>query len=231
MLTWADRLAASAGVPVGIVTSLGDHLVAHPLGGDAGTAEWRTWMLGWLAQQPAFIPALIRNESLEGLFGTVYRRLPDAESRGRHAIRPLTILLEQWMTGGTLEQLERAHGTAENRIGKCETAREFVLRVLPDLAYIMGLASPVSRALGADRPDWPLPSMALETLGSCAREGFDQPEMLALRYVRREMLRIAVHRKFAELRPYLGRAEEHETFAGLMARVRRAALELDGDNP
>jgi len=54
--------------------------------------------------------------------------------------------------------------------------------------------------------------------------------MLALRYVRRDLSRIAVHRDFGQVRHYLGGPEEHETFANLIGRVRRAVDAFDADN-
>jgi superfamily II DNA/RNA helicase len=230
VLTWADRLAASAGIPVAIVRELGDRLLANPLGLEAGTSDWRNWVFEWLVERPALIPALIRRESLEGLFGTPYKQLADDEARGGHVIGPLLVLLEGWMAGETLEDLERAYGIAERDIRKCATAREFVLRVLrvlPELAYVLGLASAVARNVGLEREGWELPTVALETLGSCAREGIDRPEKLALRIIRKKHSRIATHREFDELGAYLEPPAEHETFNHLVERVGRAAQRMD----
>jgi DEAD/DEAH box helicase len=225
VLTWADRLAASAGVPVAVVRELGDRFTANRLPGAAGTAKWRTWMLEWLAERPALIPTLIRRESLEGLFGTAYKALTTDDDRGTFALGPLTVLLEAWMAGETLEDLERAYGTQDNDIGKCVIAREFVLRVLPELAYVLGLLGPVAREILLDADA----SIAVDTLGACSREGFDRPEKLALRVVRHEQSRIAVHREIELVERYLDAPAERETFRDLVARIRRAVVAMEAN--
>ena len=227
VLTWADRLAASAGVPVAVVRELGDRFTAKRLRDGAGTSEWRTWMLEWLADRPALIPTLIRRESLEGLFGTAYTALATEDERGAYAFGPLTVLLETWMAGETLEDLERAYGTQDDDIGKCVIAREFVLRVLPELAYVLGLLGPVAREILADANA----SIAVDTLGACSREGFDSPEKLALRMVQHERSRIAIHREMESVEPYLEAAAERETFRDLVARIRRAVVAMKADPP
>ena len=105
--------------------------------------------------RPHLIPALIRRESLEGLFGAEYKNLQEDEKRGQYALPHLVRLLGCWMAGDTLADMERALGTQEHLIGKCEAAREFVLRIVPELAYIFGLPgglSALAAELDAPRP-------------------------------------------------------------------------------
>jgi hypothetical protein len=44
VLTWADRLAAAAGVPIAIIRELGEAL-AGPLSHDAPMLDWRNWFV------------------------------------------------------------------------------------------------------------------------------------------------------------------------------------------
>ena len=89
------------------------------------------------------------------------------------------------MAGNTLADLDRAFGTEEHLIGKCKTAREFVLRIVPELAYIFGFPGQVFQALAAENGEQVDPPLGLVTLSSCVREGVDKIEKLALRQYRR----------------------------------------------
>jgi hypothetical protein len=222
ILTWADRLAAAAGVPVAIIRDLGEPL-GGPIRQDAPMSDWYNWVVKWLTDRPSLIPQLIRRESLEGLFGTAYKALGDDDQRGQHAAPLIFLLLSRWMAGSTLADLERAFGTPEHRIGKCEVAREFVLRVVPELAYIFGLPSQVFRALMADRGTPAEPPLGLGSLGPCVRDGLDKIEKLALRQYRKgRVSRRAVHREFAAIEAYLGPSVAGETFGAMLGRVENA---------
>jgi hypothetical protein len=222
-LTWADRLAAAAGVPVVIVKNLGDWFDMQSSTQNRTVSDWRDAIWSWFEQRPTLIPSLLRRESLEGLLGSPYKKLQEDETRGRFALPTIRRLLSSWMAGRTLSDLERSFGTQEHKLGKCKAAREFVLHLVPELAYVFGLPRHVVRARATEPDGAQLMALGLETLGSCVREGLDRPEKLALRVARRGQLsRVAVHREFAQLSALIGEAQELEDFPGLVGRVRRA---------
>jgi len=69
-------------------------------------------------------------------------------------------------------------------------------------------------------------------VGACIREGFDEPEKLALRIIRSSRLfRVAVQREFALLGNLIERGPEFEDFTGLVRRVRRAVESYDQTEP
>jgi hypothetical protein len=224
-MTWAERLAAAAGVSVAIIRDLGNWLNGRPVVDDASIGDWREAVFDWLEQRPALIPSLLRREGLEGLLGAPYRRLQDDDARGRLALPTLRGLSREWMAGSTLAAIEHAFGTPLVRLGRCEAAREFVLRVVPELAYLFSLPSQIAQALGteAEAGEQRYGSIDLDVLASCVREGYDRPEKLALRLIRRrDLSRVMVHRQFAELQHLVERAPEREDFAALVQRIRRA---------
>jgi superfamily II DNA/RNA helicase len=224
-LTWVERLAAAAGVSVTVVRNIRDWLNGHPVADGATVLDWREAVFDWLEQRPDLIPLLLRREGLEGLFGTNYRRLERDEDRGRHALPGLRRLCREWMSGNTLAAMERSFGTPVKRLAKCEAAREFVLRVVPELAYLYGLCSQVARALAAEGgpQTGSYNSISVEVLASCVREGFDQPEKLALRIAKGHGLsRVMVHREFAQIAYVIERPAESENFGALLRRVKRA---------
>ena len=114
------------------------------------------------------------------------------------------------------------------QIRKCTVARGFVLRVVPGLAYLCGVAKEVVRA---SVPEEGLPRyglLSLETLGSCVQGGFDCPEKLALSWIGEPGLsRVAIHRDFAQLGGFLDEGPESEDVGGLRRRVQRAVGALE----
>ena len=168
VLTWADRLAAGTGVPVAVIRSLDAAILATPPADDATLLDWRNWVIQWLVQRPALVPQLIRREGLEGLFGKPYKVLEDDDARGQFVLLALADMLTGWMGGQTLVALERILGIEEHFLRKCERAREFTLRIVPELAYIFGLPAQVFQAVngGADGP-----TLALATLTRISHSG------------------------------------------------------------
>ena len=223
VLTWADRLAAAAGVHVAVIRDLGDWLDGQLTVENATVSQWRNAIFEWVEQRPALITSLLRPESLEGLLGASYRNLEDDEARAAFALPVLRRLLHDWMAGRTLADLERSFGTAEHRLAKCEAARKFVLHIVPDLAYVFGLPGQVVRWRETEPDALENLPLSLQRLGSCVREGFDRPEKLALRIIRGSAVsRVAIHREFDELSGLLDHAPEHEGYSELIWRVRRA---------
>jgi hypothetical protein len=81
----------------------------------------------------------IRPESLAGLFGDAYKKLPDDWHRAREALAKIIILLPLWMSGTPLNQLEAAYLARTDKLGRCEYARHFVSRIVPEIAFLAGL--------------------------------------------------------------------------------------------
>ena len=218
--SWIDQIAAASGISARILTKLTQHLLATASATPPTTAGWRTWLLAWLRGNAGDIPKLIRQESLEGLFGSTYKKLEGDEAKGLYAIQEFERLLPSWMAGATLAALELAAWTAPNRLGKCETAREFILRIVPELSYLYGILPQLYATLFTMEPEVPI---ALATLGAAVREGVDQPEKVALRQIRsRRLNRIAVHREYQAIAGYVSPSGPTEAFSDLVDRVRTA---------
>ena len=105
-MTWAEQLAASAGVPVDVISALGEWLEEGLATGLASVCEWRDAVFKWLGGRPELIPALLRPEALEGLLGKRWRELEDESARGRLALPVLERLSREWMAGSTLAKME-----------------------------------------------------------------------------------------------------------------------------
>jgi superfamily II DNA/RNA helicase len=223
--SWIDQIAAASGISTRILTKLTQHLLATANVTPPTTEGWRAWMLAWLRANAEDIPQLIRQESLEGIFGSTYKKLDSDKAKGLYAVEEFERLLPAWMAGATLAALEQDAGTAPNRLGKCETAREFVLRIVPEFAYLYGILPQLYATLFPLEPAVPI---ALVTLGVAVREGVDRPEKVALRQVRsRRLNRIAVHHEYQNIAGYVSPAGPTEAFSDMVDRVRSAVALYD----
>jgi hypothetical protein len=219
--TWIDQVAATSGISAGILTRLAQSLAATAATTAPTSAAWRTWMIAWLRQNPADLLTLIRRESLEGMFGTPYKKLADDQAKGLYAIEVFERLLPLWMQGATLATLEQAVGTPVARLGYCEKAREFVLRIVPELAYVYSMLPQLFAKQFMLEMEAPV---ALMTIGAAVREGFDLPEKVALRQIRAGRLnRVAVHRQYVQIALYITDGHRAESFSDVLDRVRNAA--------
>jgi hypothetical protein len=221
--SWADKLAAAAGIPTDVIREL-----SIPLSGtirsEATVVEWRDWLMDWLSTKPELIPQLIRRENLEGLLGAPYKKLETDGERGKHALPILRLLLAGWMSGATLSDLELAFGTPMHRLGNCEIAREFVVRLVPELAYVFALPAQIFKAaraaLGLEAQE---PPLDLGLLSLCVREGVDDVEKLALRQAHRGRVnRRAIHRQDKEIRGFMHERQPLEPFSSVITRVQAA---------
>ncbi len=221
---WEDRVAASAGIPVGIVSALGESLVNEPSKFDFTMHDWFLWMWRWFTERPDVFVSLVRQEGLEGLFGKEYIDLADPLDRGAFAIPTLQKLLELWMGGFTLLELEKVFGTKEHLLRKCENAREFVLRIVPELSYIFGLPALIQQAIWAedDKDTIDLP-LTLKMLGSCVKEGFDTVDKIILRHIRKsEASRVEIHEEYESILPFLGESSLFESYSEARIRIKKA---------
>ena len=229
--TWADTLAAAAGIPVQIVREMSEGLrvvLADPNCYSGTIGEVRQWLMAWLALRPAHVLTLVRRETLDGFFGKNYKELQLAEDKGRYALPLLDRMLQRWMAGDSLAELEAVFGTPRHRVGKCDKAREFVVRIIPELAYVFGLPGMIIREILKERGEEAEGPVACTVLGQCVKAGFDRPEKLVLRQIRRGRLyRRAVHREYDLVSGYIAAPQAVETLLSMRNRVEQAAELFD----
>lgn len=226
---WADRMAANYGAPSDVLRELKFRLETLPPKGRA-TLDWFTWTATWLTERPILISQMTRRESLDGYMGEPFKSLEDDEERGTFAVEVLLAALKAWVSGQTLAEIQKLKATVLKQ-KHCEQARRFVLRVLPELAYLFSLPELVRRHLAAEDPFLnmdELASVELEKLGSCVREGYDTVEKLALAKVRgKTASRVHVHRQWDEMEWWMATKVPGETWQELFERVKLSTEEYD----
>ena len=221
-IDWADRLGAKFGVEPTTLRSLHQHFNVAP--SQDSIASWISWLFVWFRNNASLFPHLVRGQGLETLFGKPYTTLSDDEQRGLYALDRLEPILLLWIAGGTLYDIECKFGTLPNKTKKCDNARDFVLRIVPDLAYLASLPELVRKEIG----DSSAVSLSFSLLSGCVREGLDSVEKLALFNLRRKAgERIACHSRWKKVAPFVSPPTANEEWSGLYQRVKMGALVAD----
>ncbi|NIK44284.1 DEAD/DEAH box helicase [Xanthomonas arboricola] len=220
---WIDMLAASNGVEPSVIRSLKAYMLRSCPDDLANVEEWVEWVFCWLAEEPALVPQLLRKETLEGLFDKRYEQLSSDQERGRWAIPYLQALLRMWMEGKPLVYIEVSQAIGSATAGKCRSARIFVLRVVPELAFIFGLPEQVTRAKRRATNEEGESSASAAKLSACVKEGYAEVELLALSYATNlSMVRRSVHKLWADVKPITYSPIHPEKWAATLTRVRSA---------
>ncbi len=222
---WIGLVAAATGLSNDLLERLLALVDGGALEGDA--SQVIAVLLSWIEQDPERLLELVRPESLEGLFGEAYKKLPTDGARALQALEMIRRILPVWMSGAPIRDIESTIEGKITGLGYCETARHFVTRVAPDLAFVAGLPARLLLARhAATTPDDPTEvRTVLATLGSIVREGCDSPESLAVRLeAGRQVSRVAARRLFNQAAPHLIPAAPTEAFETTQARVRNAMV-------
>ena len=152
---------------------------------------------------------------------------PD-DARGQFIQNYVTVPLKLWMARSTLAEIERSFGTKVAKLGECDAARNSALRMVPELAFALGLPLQIIRAMkkGTEQ-EQSLPGVGLCTLSACVRGGLDVAEKLALRRVlNMRSSRVAVHRRYACMPASIAPAAGAEDLVMAIGRIRNALLAL-----
>lgn len=215
---WLDRVSGLTGVSVDILREM-IALFSKPEIFQTTEAAVNA-LMDWIKANPAKLLELVRPENVEGLFTGDYKKLQSDQERGTYAMPVIADMLQKWMAGLPLNVIEASHPKED--AAKCEYSRHFVLRIVPDVAFVAGLPARLLAAQNGD--DAPAIPITLATLGSCVREGCDSPESLATRLASgRSVSRVAARAHYEELLPYFQASQIDETFEQTMDRYRAAS--------
>lgn len=218
---WIEKVAGATGLSVEILQQIVQRLDA---GGFAGSAlEVMVSLLDWLDGNPRQVLSLMRPESLEEMFGTPYKRFDNDEARGRYAVLWLRRLLPVWMAGSPLCELEKVFVGRATNLKQCNNARHFVLRLVPELAFLADLPGRLLTAQRKAAGDVTPVSSILATLGGIVREGCDSPDSLAVRlHLTRSVSRVAARKHYEVIRRHIQAGKPDEAFEETRERIRLA---------
>ncbi|MBY8824285.1 DEAD/DEAH box helicase [Sphingomonas colocasiae] len=219
---WLDRVSGLTGVSTKLLAELAELVDGLPP--ELDSVAFMILIFEWLAKRPESLLDLVRPENVEAFFGKTYSDLTTDGEKGAFALPVLHSMLLQWMAGAPLNEIEKRYPEGGDP-KRCKRARHFVLKLVPDLAFIAGLPALILTARSAkDEDDSPIPSV-VATLGRAVREGCDSPASLAARSILGlSVSRVASRAEFEKWLPHLPPGDPHEDFDATRERVRNAQL-------
>ena len=217
-------LASMVGLPEDVLKALSDALDTAPDGTVNTVAGICNWMFAWIRANPAYLFRMIKASTFEELFGKAYAELPTDEEKMEYAVPRLHAALRQWMNGAPLKEIQPIISPRGTAAPFSPDARKFVIRMIPDLAHLMGLPSRMMQmfTLGGSEPSTLEGAGPLLLAHVCVRRGFQNAEMAAFSMMGGSLSRRVTHRAFEELRMHIAPAESGETLEHLKDRVRTA---------
>src|SRR5579872_1983136 len=222
-VSWEDELASGTGMldasEIRAVANRFDETIGEPVG---SIVKWLGWGMEWVAEDPSRLAKIARPLTVVSVLGTAFAGFETDTNKAALALRKIEDIIPLWIGGEPLNSIQAL--LSSKKAGKCDAAREWGLRLVPELAYFFGLLVQVFQkhrlATGGQEPVLPL---EFAKLGRCFREGFDDPDKLALRQVVGGIMpRVAEHARYAELEQYLKPGPQQETFPDAVFRMRRA---------
>jgi hypothetical protein len=213
-VTWRDEMAYRTGIAVEFIEALNLELLAKAENPPGDTEGWVRWFFVWLGTDVRW---------MKSVFGHRLTEKQQAElSNGDLFGGKLADAVWGWMAGETLQDLNMRLGGNVEKPGKCEKAREFVLKMIPDLAFAAGLATRIRRGQ-IDEAGGNM-SLTLATLALCIREGLPHPELAALRtnLADSPMSRAALRLLWGKLSPFVRPRRSDEKFGTTRRRISAA---------
>lgn len=215
-------LASMVGLPEDVLKDLSAALARAPEDMASTVAGICDWMFSWMEANPGHLFRMIKPSTFEDLFGKAYRDLASDDEKAHHTIPKLRATLRQWMDGMPLKEIQPTISPKAAAAEFSTDARKFVIRMIPDLAHVMGLPSRIMQVFtrGGSEPNTVEGAGPLLIAHVCVRRGLRDAEMAAFSMLGGALPRRETHRAFEEIRPHVTATESGETLEHLKERVR-----------
>ena len=217
---WYEQLASASGIEPMLIRQLEQDFIksrsilSTPI-------EHITWLMEWMAESYERLEKFVRLEALERAFKGDFKNLTNDEQASYFKSTIIGVLV-LWMEGANLKEIELAIGTPELRLSKCNKAREFVIRVVPEIAYAAGILSHINHYIIIDSEEKP-ENNKLKYLSQMTRLGFDRLTKLVLHNVVEDPAsRVHTHIVYDLIRDQLDNLNEEASFSTLQSYIRRA---------
>ena len=219
-------LASILGIPEDILQALTNALKEEGFDSFNSVVDLLDWMFNWLLENPTSMFRLLKPENIEYLFGADFKDLKDDTKRATYALPRIHAALIKWMNGATFVDIQTELSTKKRELKHSTSARKFVIRIVPDIAHLMGAPLQILlRYINNGEAVSLEANLALLYSNRSVRQGYTSAEMAAYaalngsaRWSRRE-----VHKAFSKIVPYLTKANANETKAALEIRIQNAS--------
>ncbi|MBT1677016.1 DEAD/DEAH box helicase [Curtobacterium aurantiacum] len=179
---WIRQCSLVSGLPLADIQFIAE-LLDFPLAETGTIDSWSAWVLDLLNNRPSLAESVLRDGSRSALAGTA-EDLDAWSTSGSTLVHHLRELLPRWLHGSSLLEIQRvgiSRGLASEKDEKLTFARKFVLRVVPDLAYLFSLPGLIAEQRALLSNTEPLPEgHPLRSIGRCVELGVESAEKVAI---------------------------------------------------
>ena len=165
---------------------------------------------------------VLRPLTVQGVFGKRYEGFETDLGKAGALLAKIREAMPLWIGGSPLNEIDQVLTGKEPK--KCDAARDWSLRLAPEMAYFFGIVTQTYRRMHevASGTQVALP-LAFATHGRCVREGFDHPDKLALHQAMGAVVpRVVAHQHFQEIEEVLDGGPVSDKLADAVIRVRKA---------
>ncbi len=220
-IPWLKQLASTSGVSLAAIEELHEY-VSNEVTHSDGCIELISGLVSWVCSDYRRFDSFIRTDMLNQELKRPYSHYGRQEQLKYIKNEVLTTIL-MWMIGTPLKEIDVWLTSSQPRTQKCERARRFSIRVVPEFSFLAGLASQIYMHIHNSSD-----SLSIKMLGQCIRSGFDSPGKYALHQILKEKtVRVATHQKFSQLVPHLDDGYENGEFGDLMSYIGSVFRDLE----
>jgi superfamily II DNA/RNA helicase len=221
---WEEELASTTGTLSPIcIRAIATALEESSPTLSAGAQAWIEWGMKWLVGSPTTITDIVRPTTITGVFGSAFEGVEADEAKQKSVLQLIQLALPLWIEGRPLREIESVL-KPQKPSTKCDTAREWAIRLAPELAYFFSLIPQIyTRIMEVRGEEVGILPLGFTMHGRCVREGFDLVEKLAsFQAENGQIPRVAIHRKWSDGTMNHIRSSEFESFSDLVRSVRTA---------
>lgn len=218
--TWINGISSSYGIPTSVLNNLYTDFISN-LDSFTNSNDVIVWYLNWLTVNALDIDYFIRMSVLEEAFGNPFKSYT-VEAKINFLNTVLLDLTIQWISGSSLMDIEM-NIPPLRRSDKCEKSRKFSLKIIPELAYSIGILCQLYKNHMIECYDQDLENnLNIELLSALIKNGMDSPAKLALHYILKdETSRVHTHNIYNGLAESIMEIEHNNNFADLKIAVYR----------
>jgi hypothetical protein len=114
-------------------------------------------------------------------------------------------------------------------VGKCKKARSFVIRIVPELAFLAAIPMQLHNSRLVDDSALEPKPPTIVYLRSCVREGCDSVEILAIRREGGLQSRVATRWEYEQLKRYIPQSQDGEDLDAVRERIKTAKINMASD--
>jgi len=216
--TWHDQLSSISGIPENLIRQLHIDLVDN-IDYLNNIEEIMSWYMKWLGESFDRLSHFIRIQTLEFELGQGFSGLNGPE-KCNYFSNQLLNLVNMWISGSTLRDIELAMGTNENTLKVCQKARKFSIRIVPEISYAANILSQVYNFHISNSDDEVEEKLHLKLLGRVVRIGVDNIEKYALHNILKDQAgRVKTKLIYNEIFPAISVIDNPNDFKAVLSEV------------